>query len=340
MNKETNYLKKLGWCDFFENQIQERELEYQKIGRIITEYKNSYIVEAGKKYRATLRGKFLKKTEFKKILPVVGDFVLITETSEDQAVIDKILDRKNEIKRKAPDNIKRFRYSLKEQTLAANIDVAFIVTSLNENFNVNRIQRYLTLIYNANVKPIILLSKSDLTNNPDEQIKKVQTAVENVEIIAFSNETKAGIDKIKKYLKEGITACLFGSSGVGKSTLINSLIPDANQKTLDIREKDGRGKHTTVNRTMFFTKDGGTIIDTPGLREVALLEDDTGLKTAFDKIEEIAKNCEFKDCMHESEPNCAVKDSLEKGIIDKKTLENYKKIKKEIQKNKKNKWRK
>jgi ribosome biogenesis GTPase len=322
----VQHLKKLGWDQLLENEKKSLTITDQIIGRITNALQNAYIVKADKTYRTTLPGKLLKDIETADI-PVVGDFVLIKKADEENAVIRHIFKRKTEIARKYPD--KRKENVFKKQILAANIDLAFIFASLNRDFNIKRIERYITMVKSGGIKPVLILSKSDLTNEKETFKEKLSSL--NIEKIYLSNITGEGIEQIRSQIKENQTAILLGSSGVGKSTLINNLVKDANQQTQNIREIDMRGKHTTVNREMFFMENGGIIIDTPGLREVGLTEENTD-KTVFADIERIAENCKFSDCTHIHEPGCAIKKALEKGEISKDHYENYIKLDKESKK--------
>jgi ribosome biogenesis GTPase len=259
-------------------------------------------------------------------LPAVGDWVVIDEAGADRAVITSVLPRLNRLSRKTAGR------ETVEQVIAANVDIFFIVTGLDDNFNVNRIERYLTLAYESGVEPVIILNKVDLCDPEDLAVK--QDAVESIAgvspVLVVSAEYKIGMDEISAMITKGKTAVLAGSSGVGKSSIINSLLGEDRQTVQEIRDSDGRGRHTTTRRELIVLAGGGLIIDTPGMREVQLWAGEESLTQSFSDIEELAEECRFRDCRHESEPGCAVKAALEDGRLDAARFENYRKMEKEI----------
>jgi ribosome biogenesis GTPase len=242
----------------------------------------------------------------------------------DRAVIHRILARKTKFSRQAAGR------RTGEQILAANLDCAFIVTSLNRDFNLRRIERYLTLTWESGARPIILLSKADLCPEPASFVVEVESVAPGVPVHAISALTGEGLDGILKYLSSGQTGVLLGSSGVGKSTLINRLSGGEKLRVAPIRESDGRGRHTTTSRQLILLPGAGMIIDTPGLRELQLWRSEGGLDHSFQDIRSLAAHCRYRDCRHQNEPGCAVLEALDEGILPAERLESYRKLQKEL----------
>ena len=283
-----------------------------------------------KEYAARLGGAFFEEGADR---PVTGDVVTFSAVSEDEAVIEEIWPRKSVLKRAdgsghAPGYVKTMR----EQVMAANFDYGFILTSLNENYNLNRIARYVAVILEGGGIPVVLLTKADLCADTLTYIAEVTALSERVRVHAISAKTGEGLDEVRAYLKEGTTVVLLGSSGVGKSTLVNRLVGREVMKTGEIREKDGKGRHTTTTRQMIVA-DGVTLIDTPGMRELGLIDTETGVSNTFEDVEEIACQCRFSDCTHGNEPGCAIRKALENGELDPNRWKMYSKMKNETNKN-------
>jgi ribosome biogenesis GTPase / thiamine phosphate phosphatase len=255
------------------------------------------------------------------IWPTVGDWVILRE---DAAVIVKVLERKTKLCRKQPDR------EIREQVLAANIDVLFIVSGLDRDYNERRLERYLVVAKQSGARPVVLLNKSDLADGMGmdiaEVVKKTQQMDLEIPVVALSALWDDALDVIPTFLSTGETAALLGSSGVGKSTILNRLIGDARQVTQATRANDNRGRHTTTSREMFQMPGGWLLIDMPGLREVQLWASQEHLKDSFDDIQELAQGCKFRDCMHANEPGCAVRDAG----LDAGRLENYLKMQREL----------
>jgi ribosome biogenesis GTPase len=314
-------LESLGWDSYFEEAFKEFPENYRP-GRILARYKNSYRLLTTK---GEVIGTISGKLHHKKRYPAVGDWVMVSHWSEGKKVtIEDILPRKTKVSRKSPG--KRFE----EQVIVANVDSIFIVTSLNRDFNLKRIERYLAIVHESGAKPVIILNKADLCNDIPMKQEQVEALSSDVPIHVVSALDKDGIDELLPYLEIGTTVALLGSSGVGKSTLINAITGEDTLRVQDVRETDDRGRHTTTHRELHMLKNGGMVIDNPGMREIQLLNVNEGLKGTFSNIEELAALCKFKDCKHVTEPKCAVKKAVEDGTLPRERLESYNKLNREI----------
>jgi ribosome biogenesis GTPase len=320
-------LEDLGFIDWYQERLGEsRPLEYS-LARVIAVNKNNYIIRNEKEeIPAEIAGKFMYGTESNLDLPTVGDWVYVQYFNENTfAIIYKIFARKSLLKRKVAG--KKIEY----QPIAANIDMAFIVQSADFDFNLRRLERYLTMVNEGNIKPFILLSKSDLISDEklEQEILEIKSMNPSYEIVAFSNETGEGLDKIRRIIRPGNTYCLLGTSGVGKTTLINRLIGKDILATKAVREKDGKGRHMTARRQLIILEQGGLIIDTPGMRELGNIGVNEGLNETFNDITDLAQNCRFKNCTHTDEPGCAVAKAVNDEELSLKRYQNYLKIRKE-----------
>lgn len=318
-------LEDLGYNDELEKYKTENGLGDFEVGRVVSEHKERYAVRtAEKELEAEITGNLRFTAESREDFPAVGDWVAFMSYDE-LAIIHKILPRFSLISRQAVG--KRGE----KQIIASNIDYAFIIQAVDRDFNINRLQRYLTICNASNVKPIFLLSKIDLIDdeNLNTLIGQVEGRVKEVPILAFSNETTKGVNKLKEMIIEGKTYCLLGSSGVGKSTLLNNLSGRPVMKTDAISSSTNKGRHVTSHRELVILENGGILIDNPGMREVGIADSSGGLEQTFDIIVELAEKCRFRDCTHISEAGCAVLEAVEAGKIDKNTYENYLKLQKE-----------
>lgn len=317
MNK---LLKKLGWNAFFGNHFREYIGLYEP-ARVSTVYKNGYSVYTKDgEIRARISGNLHQKGD----IPAVGDWVAISKDSVGSTTIHVILPRKSKFSRKEAGKV------TEEQVIVTNIDAIFIVTSLNRDFNLRRIERYLTIAKENETEPVVILSKSDLCNDIDEKIDEVLEIAPGTNVVAISAIENKGLEQLSPYLKDGKTVALLGSSGVGKSTLINALEGYKKQDVGEIREKDSRGRHITTERELIMLDKGGLIIDNPGMRELKLWSAGEGIFDLFKDIIELEMQCKFSDCLHETEPGCAVKKALQNGTLPSKRLEHYRKLHREI----------
>ncbi len=318
---DTINLKSIGWGPYFEEALKEFPDDCHP-GRISARYKNSYrILTANGEVIGTISGKM----HHRKSYPAVGDWVLVSQWDDGKkATIEEILPRKTKVSRNISGK------GIEEQVIVANVDSIFIVTSLNKDFNLKRLERYLAIVHESGAKPIIVLNKADLCSDIPEKRKQLEALSGDVPIHVVSALDKSGIDRLLSYLGDGKTVALLGSSGVGKSTLINAISGEDTLKVQEVREADDRGRHTTTHRELYMLKNGGMVIDNPGMREIQLLNVNDGLKETFSDIEELGALCKFKDCKHVTEPKCAVKKAVEEGTLPIERLESYNKLKREI----------
>ncbi|MEN6521546.1 MAG: ribosome small subunit-dependent GTPase A [Armatimonadota bacterium] len=320
-------LEQLGFNSHFAGHFMSYETEGLSAGRVSLEHKNSYIIytERGET-PAIVSGRMHYDAPEQLGFPVVGDWVAahILDEEPQRAIIHAILPRKSKFSRKEPGK------RTSEQPVAANIDTVFIVVGLDHNFSVRRIERYLTLAWESGAEPAVILTKSDLSDAVEEQLSEVQSSAPGVPVHAVSVFEDRRLHQLSDYLTEGKTIALLGSSGVGKSTIVNYLIGKDVQSVQEVREADSRGRHTTTRRQMFVLPSGGLVIDTPGMRELQLWDADEGLAGAFEDIENLARGCRFSDCSHNNEPGCKVRQALENGDLDSARFENYRKMLKEL----------
>lgn len=319
-------LQDLGYDERIVKTIQDENLSGFEVGRVIIEHKERYIVKTRNgEFEAEIIGNMRFTAKSREDFPAVGDWVLLNIFDNSMAIIHKILPRFSVIKRQAVGQ------NYESQIIASNIDYAFIIQAADRDFNINRLERYLTICYSSNVEPIIVISKSDLIDSKDleELVEQIKVRTAEVKIIAISNETKQGYDSIKSIMQRGKTYCMLGSSGVGKSTLLNNLSGKELMKTGEISKSTSKGKHVTSHRELTVLESGGILIDNPGMREVGLADSSSGLEKTFDLIHSLSKDCKFKDCTHTTETGCRVLLALENDEIDEHSYYNYLKLEKE-----------
>jgi len=319
-------LEDLGYNTAFEKYRIEHKLDNFEIGRVAAQHKEHYTVKTAKgDFDAEITGNLRYSAQSREDLPAVGDWVALTIYDNGFATIYKILPRFSTLTRQAVG-----RYG-ETQIIAANIDYAFIVQSVDRDFNINRIERYLTIGHSSHVQPIIVLTKTDLITEQRiaELAGSVTQRINDTPIIAISNETKKGYEALVKMIERGKTYCMLGSSGVGKSTLLNNLSGQAVMRTDMISQSSNRGKHITSHRELVLLETGGILIDNPGMREIGITNDVGGLETTFDTILNLAQHCKFNDCTHTCEVGCAVLEAVQNGELDRSSYENYLKMEKE-----------
>ena len=324
MSTQTQHpLARLGWNARRADQFQSLSRPGTAAARVAIQQRGQYTVltERGER-TARPAGRLLAHADAE--LPVVGDWVVVTDgRPDDLGVIEAILPRTSRFSRKTAG------FEATEQVLAANIDLALIVTALEGDLNLRRLERYLVTAWEGGSEPLILLSKSDLCDDVAAAMEEVSTVAAGAEIHPVSAVTGEGIDYLRTRLSGGLTAALLGSSGVGKSSIVNCLLEKEVQRVAEIRE-DGKGRHTTTHRELILLPEGGILIDTPGMRELQMWDASDGLEAGFDDISALAAMCKFRDCTHESEPGCAVLSAIETGELGESRFQSYKKLQREI----------
>ena len=333
-------LHDLGWCDFFSSQLVELELNSEIAAtRVAEENREMFrLLSPQGEFMAEVSGKFRHEVTGRADFPAVGDWVLAsTRKEESRATIHRVLNRKSKFSRKIAGK------KTEEQIVAANVDVVFIVSSLNSEFNLRRLERYVALAWESGAQPVIVLNKSDLAENAEELRSEAEAAAIGVRVILTSALRGDGIEEIREMMLSAPeesssgeitsekmpvtkTAALLGSSGVGKSSLINAILGTELLDTGEIRESDDRGRHTTTTRHLIVVPGAGVWIDTPGMRELQLWDASEGIDQAFGEIAELAANCRFRDCKHMDEPGCAVRAAVESGELAAERLESFHKL--------------
>ena len=319
-------LEELGYNKKIEKYWNDNNLSGFERGRVIAEHKERYIVRTtNAEYNAEITGNLRFTAKGREDFPAVGDWVALTTYDPDLAIINKIMPRSSIIKRQAVGQFGGI------QIIAANIDYAFIVQAVDRDFNINRLERYLTICNSSKVKPVIVLSKTDLMDDKriSEISEQIKSRIKNVPVVAISNETLDGYDAIKAVFKKGKTYCMLGSSGVGKSTLLNNLSGKTIMRTDVISHSTNKGKHVTSHRELFILDNGGILVDNPGMREVGIADTESGLEITFNMIVNLSQHCKFKNCTHTTESGCNVLGAVEKGELDRALYENYLKMEKE-----------
>lgn len=287
--------------------------------RVIEEHKTNYTISAdGRVYTATVRGSFFSEEQF----PKVGDFVMFSEVSDGKAVIEAVVPRTTTISRKAA-------HTGIEQIIVANVDVMFIVMGLDDDFNVSRLERYLLLAEQSRVTPVVVLNKCDSVDYPEAFINQVQAAAVGVPVYAVSATTGENMEALLTHLTAETTAVLLGSSGAGKSTITNWLLRADTQPVQAVRADDSHGKHTTTARQLFSVPSGGSIIDTPGMRELGVQSTEEAEEAVFLQLEALAQHCQFTNCDHEKSQGCAILQAVDQGEVSERQLANFLKLQRE-----------
>jgi ribosome biogenesis GTPase / thiamine phosphate phosphatase len=318
-------IEDLGYNKFFESARKRMGFSDYSIARVVAEHREAYTVRnIHGEYFAKITGKHMYTAVGREDYPAVGDWVAIAELEENRAIIRGILPRISILQKK---------YSNKQasQIIATNIDIAFITESMDRDYNLNRIERFLVLAEESKIKPVIIFNKIDLISEDELNFRmsQIKNRFHSVETISTSTITKQGLANLEKYITRGKTYCFLGSSGVGKSSLINKLLGQDEIKTREISVSIERGKHTTTAREMYFLENGGLLIDNPGTREVGIAGSDKGMENVFDEISLLSQNCRFSDCSHTNEPGCAVLKALNEEVLDRDRYANYMKLQKE-----------
>jgi len=319
-------LEDIGYNSSFEKSRKELDLNSFDIARVTSEYKERYVVRTDKEeYEAEIVGTIRYAASSRIDFPAVGDWVAISVYSDQKAIIHKILPRKSVLERQAVGKFGEI------QVIAANIDYAFIIQAVDRDFNINRLERYLILCHTAKVTPLVVLSKTDLIDETEINniLKSVTERIKSVPVIAVSNLTKAGYDKLLAMISYGKTYCFLGSSGAGKSTMINTISGTHQMNTDSISPSTNKGRHVTSHRALFILESGGILIDNPGMREVGIADTEDGLETTYEAIISLSDKCRFRDCSHTHETGCAVSEAVKSGEIDRASYENYLKLERE-----------
>jgi len=315
-----------GWNKTWEAKLEAVQVKKGQPARVISEHRNLFWIHTEEgDFAAKVSGRLEHHATSLAHLPAVGDWVVSKQGKDGaRATIQTILPRQSKFSRKTPGK------RTDEQIIAANIDSVWIVSSLDANLNPARLERYVTLVWESGASPVVILAKSDLMVETKSIIEDLAARVAGVPIHAVSALNASGIEELNEYLSPGRTIALLGSSGVGKSTLINHLAGSDLLRTASVREKDGKGRHTTTHRELVLLPQGGLLLDTPGMRELQLWGAEEVLDKGFADIDAIAGNCRFSDCSHDTEPGCAVHEAVEAGELDSQRMENFKKLRQEL----------
>ncbi len=328
-NIKKNNLKIWGWDKIFEASMERFRNTDLEPGRVIRETRHLYQIAAGEKIlNAEISGAFRYRAVCSSDYPVIGDWVLYRKGDEDFCIIEEVIERKSRFSRKAAGE------KTEEQVIAANIDYIGLVFGIHggRNFTEGALERYLTLAWESGAVPVVILNKSDLADEDDREraLLKAENCAPGVEILLISAQTGEGVEEFISGLRKGSTIAFTGPSGVGKSTLINTLAGKKLQKTKEQREGDLKGMHTTTHRELFLLESGIMLIDSPGLKEVQLWAGEESTSETFSDISRFAQNCRYKDCSHQGEPGCAVQEALLSGELEYRRYENYLDLMKEV----------
>ena len=324
---EVYGLARLGWGADHEQEFEQYETAGLVPGRVAVQHRGAYdVLAADGEVRAGLPGRLLHDAGDTADLPAVGDWVALDPPAAGQSTIRAVLPRRTAFVRTAASDQHRIS---EQQVVAANVDTVFLVSALAEDYNLRRLERYLVLAWESGAQPVVVLTKTDLSDDVDGAIAEVESVAFGVPVHAVSNVTGEGVDELRPYFSGNRTVAALGSSGVGKSTLINSLSGHEVMATGELR-RDGRGRHTTTRRELIAVPGGGFFLDTPGMRELQLAEATGGIEEAFDDVVDLFAHCRFSDCAHETEPGCAVQEALRDGRLESQRWKSYCKLQREL----------
>lgn len=323
-------LQAYGWNSFHQNNWDETIADMKsgnyKAGRVTLEHKRMYrvLTEEGE-WLSVCSGSFQHEAIERRDFPAVGDWVVVERMpGEERGIIHAVLPRTSLFSRKAAGA------TIAEQLIAVNVDIVYLVMSMNDDFNSRRLERYLVAAYDSGATPVVVLTKKDLCDHPEIYMEEARGIALGADVYAISSVTGEGIEQVTELIKGGKTAALLGSSGVGKSSLVNAICGEGTMAVQGIREDDAKGRHTTTHRELIKIPSGGVLIDTPGMREFQLWNESESLDAGFKDIEELATSCRFSDCGHASEPGCAIQEALQSGALPEDRYASYVKLQKEI----------
>ena len=320
-------LRELGWSEFFAESFEPYKAKGLVAARVMREHRNKFLVCTGDaEMEAEMAGRIVHKAESKSEHPTVGDWVAVRLLDEGRAFIEAVLRRKSKFSRKGAG------LNDDEQVVAVNVDTVFLVTDMGSDFNLRRLERYLVLAWDSGALPVVILNKADQCSDVHDYVSEVKFIAPEVAVHVVSATESTGIEGLHEYLGVGKTVAMLGSSGVGKSTLINSILGMERLEVGDVREEDGKGRHTTTHRELILLPEGGAVIDNPGMRELHMLADvdEARMLQAFEDVAEVAEDCKFRDCGHGHEPDCAVRDAVDSGRLNGDRVDSFLKLRDEL----------